>query len=140
MSAWPKLRLTSTAILVSFIAAVTVDSGFLPSRPDAISSSGVSGELEIDFCGAWEQMPAVERGSALVWLPSFVVLIVQGLRNRAVPRWLASVGLICFFVMLRYQWWNLQHCHSGPSIALSLVWAVCFIAICLQEIVSRPAR
>ena len=79
-------RIGTGAALLSF--AVSLAIGMLSHKPPQRVTSLT---IAWDPCTMMRgQISAAVRVSALLWLGSFLVLIVQGLRNRSVPRWVTA--------------------------------------------------
>lgn len=129
-------RITSGAALG--VLALHLAARHLLPPPDltTVSSAGAPGW---DPCSVWEQMPALMQVLALVFLVSFVVLTVQGLRNHAVPRWLAIAGLAGLVPIVDHKLW-LIHCSNKVSVVTFFIWLLAFALVCLHQILQRPAR
>lgn len=80
------------------------------------------------------------RLSVLVWFGSFLVLIVQGLRNRSVPRWVAAVSLIAFGLTTYSKVWREMRCDAPAGIVAFFVWTATVGLMCLHQILRARGR
>ena len=86
-------RITSGAVLAVYVAGI-IYSILFPHTSRPTETAAADGTVTFDVCGMmWEQMSAMKQVAALLWGTSFMVLLVQGLRNRPVRRWVTVVGL-----------------------------------------------
>src|SRR5262245_15838017 len=93
-------RMTSSAVVAVYVAGIVYSLLPHPSRPP--ETADADGAVTFDVCGMmWEQMSPMKQVTALLWGTSFMVLLVQGLRNRPV-RWVTVVGLVSLGVTLWY--------------------------------------
>ncbi len=117
---------------------------FLPEslmvRPRAPVKAAVEGAVGFDLCTAWEQIGGLIRLSALIWSATFLYLLVQGLRNRTVPRVIAIISIVASAPSVRNQLWRVQHCQSNLGIALFWVWIMVVGLMCVHHIIQRPVR
>ncbi len=56
-----------------------------------------------------------KRVVALIYCFAFIVVIIQGLRNRAASRWIATAGVVSTCILLADELWRSQNCWSGLS-------------------------
>jgi hypothetical protein len=124
-----------TYLLVSAIEWVAESPHAAP--PTVGSEPGVE---RFDPCMMWEQVPATVRISTLVWFTSFLILLVQGFRNRAVPRWLAIACLIAVVPTFHHQLWRVQQCYTklGAVDFWICIGTVCLM--CLHQAFQRRLR
>ena len=78
--------------------------------------------------------------AALVWFATFLSLLVQGIRNRTVPRVVPIVSLIASAPSLRNQLWRTQHCDVNLGIVVSWVWIMAVGLMCFHHLIQRPVR
>ena len=95
-------------------------------------SAGATADLSP--CYLWEQLPVVTRLSALLFLPSFPILVVQGLRNRSVPRWMSAACLLGFAGVLQHEMWRSLACRNRFEMVSSLFWAGTVVLMCVYQI------
>jgi hypothetical protein len=88
----------------------------------------------------WEQMSVVSRVSILIWFVSFPVLVVQGLRNRPVPWWVATASLISYGGVLKHEAWRWFACDTRPEIIASLICAGTVILMSIYQVLNPTAR
>jgi hypothetical protein len=76
----------------------------------------------------------------LIWFAAYVVFIIQGLRNRSGPRWLAIAGALALPLWVQSDWWRVSAgCVSDRSVAILLLWAGMTILMFVHHIVQRPS-
>jgi len=75
--------------------------------------------VAVDRGATWEQMPPMKKVAGLLCIGSFLILLLQGLRNRRVPRWLTVVGLVSQVAITWYNRWEIENCWT-PSSFVSL--------------------
>jgi hypothetical protein len=93
---------------------------------------------DLNPCFMWEQMSAMSRLSVLIWFASFSVLVVQGLRNRPVPWWVAAVSLISFGGVLKYEGWRWVACNTTrPEKIAALGRAGTVILMSVHQLIGR---
>jgi hypothetical protein len=83
---------------------------------------------------------SADRLSALVWIVTFFILIVQGLRNRAVSRITALVSLVAFGITLYHELWRVRHCYSTFGIASFCLCTSAVALMCLHHFLHRPVH
>jgi len=60
----------------------------------------------------------------LVCIAAFTVFMVQGLRNRPGPRWLAIAGVPALAAAIMSDWWQISAgCYSTGGVAFLFLWA-----------------
>ena len=129
-------RVTSMLVVVTYLLVSTIE--WVAESPHAASPTVAS---EFDPClMLWEQVPATVRISTLVWFTSFLILLVQGFRNRAVPRWLAIACLIALVPTFHHQLWRVQQCYTklGAVDLWICIGTVCLM--CLHQTFQRRLR
>jgi hypothetical protein len=127
-------RYSSGAVLL--IIVMPLASALLPiealHRTESNSTSGTWNP-----CFMWEQVPPLVRISVLVYAVAFIVHLIQGLRNRAAPRWLGIAGLVSLAVTARSQLWRVMGCYSGfDKIAFFLY--IAFLGLMFLHHVVQP--
>lgn len=132
-------RVTSSVFVISYvlvIASQLLVNGLRGHESATVDEVGVA---QFDPCTMWEQMPATVVLSSIVWFVSFVILLVQGLRNRSAPRWLAITCLVALGPTVNHNLsWRLQHCYT--KVGRVGFW-ICVSAVglmCLHQILQRP--
>jgi hypothetical protein len=91
--------------------------------------------VTIEFpCGMWEQVPVRTRLGALAGFGSFCVLIIQGLWNRAAPRWVALLCPISLGVMLEHTWWATYHCAARALLIAELIFLTMLCLMCIRHL------
>ena len=130
-------RAPAIALLVTLGALVAIGL-LLPNLPSPTpESSTAPGTVSFDPCLMWRQVPWSERLSALVWLGSFVVLMLYAIGNSR-ARWWAGVNLITLALNIHYQYaWTSSSCYTTQDVALSSIWVAALALICLQHIFSE---
>jgi hypothetical protein len=89
---------------------------FPDSYQQIINASTTDGSVTFDLCDfMWEQMGIGKRVAALVCGFAFLVVIIQGLRNRAASRWIASAGVVSTGILLADDFWRIQNCGTALS-------------------------
>lgn len=103
-------RLTSSAVLIVYVVGIIY--AILFSQTSRLTETAAAdGSVTFDRCGVmWEQMSPMKKLTALICGISFLVLLVQGLRNRPVRRWVTVVGLFSLGVTLWYDRWRIENC------------------------------
>jgi hypothetical protein len=117
-------RMTSSAVVAVYVAGIIYSVLFSQTaRPT--ETAATDGAVSFDLCNMWEQMSAMKQIGALLWGTSFMVLLVQGLRNRPVRRWVTVVGLVSLGVTLWYDRWRVENCWTGFTfVAMAAVIAM----------------
>jgi hypothetical protein len=123
----------STGAALLSIAMSILTGIFFHRSPESTVASTVGW----DPCMMWEQMAVTVRLSALLCFGSFLVLIVQGLRNRSVPRLLSVVGLISFGVVTQHALWREMRCDTQPGQVAFFIWIAAAVLMCLHQIVQH---
>lgn len=118
-------RVSSGAVLVAWIVEMR-----LPV-PRHVQTGG------FDPCYLWEQMPADEKLAVLVFFPALLVLLVQGLRNRPVPRWLAIAALVALGPVAKDLIRQQSLCGRQPNFGF-YCWAGAVVLMCLHQMLQRP--
>ena len=131
-------RLTSGVVLVILLLGVTIGSLAPSPLPQVSPPTSEQGAVGFDPCGMWRQIPPIERLSVLLFLGSLLVLMVQGLRNREAPRWLALGNLITLGLLAKYEWWQVSHCYTKLDIGTCFVSVSALVLMCLHRILRRP--
>lgn len=117
--------MTITYRWTSIIALASLVTMFLsPSWLSPPQRSGVTldspGVLAWDPCRAYAQMSASAKGGTFVFLAAFVVLLIQGLRNRQGSRSLAILGLLSTPLLVISDWWRISAgCYSPSALTLN---------------------
>ncbi len=128
--------IVATTFVLVFAIELLFDNSHVP-RPASVSEIGA---FQIDPCTMWEQIPATVRLSTIVSFVTAVILLVQGLRNRSVPRWLATLCLVAPVPTINHEYWQRQECYT--KFTATLLW-ICFFAaavMCLHPIFQRPPK
>jgi hypothetical protein len=107
--------MTSSAVLIVYVVGIIYGIFFSQtSRPT--KTAAADGTVAFDLCGVmWEQMSPMKQLAALGSAISFLVLLVQGLRNRLVQRWVTVVGLVSLGMILWYERWRIENCWTTFS-------------------------
>ncbi len=91
-------RLTSVLVIAIYVIWAASEA-LLNSSPTRVLKENLeTGVIQFDSCLMWEQIPAAVRISNLLWFGSLLALLVQGMRNRSAPRWLA---IACLMALIR---------------------------------------
>src|SRR5690242_20633109 len=107
-------RITSIAVLLVIAMTLSVPRSVVVRTPmDATVSS--AGDVYFDPCSMWEQIAVSVRIATLAWVATFLALLIQGLRNRTLPRFVPLIGVAGFVWSIRGQWWELSHCESNTG-------------------------
>lgn len=122
-------RVSSGAVLVAFAADFVVGTWFHGTPPPRATG--------FDPCHLWVQMGVMEKLSPLVCFVSSVVLLVQGLRNRPAPRWLAVSGLVALPVSVWLSLWRVMPCYGGPAKTSFFLCIVALIWMHLHHLLQR---
>ena len=134
-------RVTSGSVLIVFILIEAIELLFQKSpEPKTASTVGEAVVVGWNPCMMGEQLSPIVRLSYLVWFGTFVVVIVQGLRNRPVARWLSIVSLIALGITVNHVRWEWIHCYIRPSLTTFLVWVFAVTLMCVHQIVQRPVH
>jgi hypothetical protein len=121
-------RWTTIPVLLAFACSAVVHG--------LIQSAALTDDL--NPCFMWEQMSTMSRLSVLIWFVSFPVLVVQGLRNRPVPWWVAAASLISFGGVLKYEGWRWIACNTTrPEIIAELGRAGTVILMSVHQLLGR---
>ena len=96
-------------------------------------TAATDGTVSFDLCNMWEQMSAMKQLGALLCGASFMVLLVQGLRNRPVRRWVTVVGLVSLGVTLWYDRWRIENCWTP----ISFVVLAAIVLMYVHQLLSR---
>ena len=133
-------RITSAFVAITYAIVVASESLSTSSRVPAIRESVESGVVRFDPCQMWDQIPATVRASTIAFLGSFLVLFVQGLRNRSAPRWLAIACLVALVPMVNYQLWTVQRCYTKVEALGFWMCISALVLMCLHQIFGRRTR
>lgn len=132
-------RWTSGAALV--LLTLPIVEMFLPPaplRPRYIQPH--SGAVGWDPCSLVAQLHPMYKLIVLVCFGAYVVFLVQGLRSRSGPRWLAVAGALALLLWIESDWWRVSAgCVSNRSIAILLLWAGTACLMFLHHLVQRPS-
>jgi hypothetical protein len=102
-------RMTSSAVLAVYVVGIIYSVLFPRHREPTMTAA--DGIVAFDPCVVlWEQMSPVKQLAALLGSGSFLVLLVKGLGNRPVQRWVTVVGLVSLGAMLWYNRWMFENC------------------------------
>ena len=124
-------RLTSSLIIVFWILSIVYTAFQGRGGPQPI---GQDGTATFDLCGMWEQVSPIKQLAVLIAAPSLLAVFVQGLRNRAAPRWVILVALVGLTVSLVYDSWGIENCWTVWSfIELGAVLIMCIISARLYQ-------
>jgi uncharacterized membrane protein YhaH (DUF805 family) len=130
-------RVVSAVVLATFLSLYVIgllfDKALVPAAK--VAEPGV---VQFNVCNMWEQIPATVRLSTIVSFVTTLILLVQGLRNRSVPRWLAALCLVAPFPSINHEYWQRQECYT--KFGATLFW-ICVFAVglmCLHQIFQRP--
>jgi hypothetical protein len=95
--------------------------------------------LSITDCDmAWWSRGLIQRAAKACWQTTFGVLIGQGIRKRAGPRWMAATSMIAFPVFLYEKVWVMDCTPQVEKVAYLAMTAVLF-PFCLHHLLSRRA-
>jgi hypothetical protein len=95
---------------------------------------------DVPMCLVRGDLSSLGKVAVVVWPVSFVILMVQGLRNRGVPRWLSIISLVAF-VFLFYGDLEMRvtsDCYTRSGILRVSVWMFAVGLMCLHQIFQRP--
>jgi hypothetical protein len=136
------MRISYRAVSSLVVTALVLISaiGFLfdkspVSVPTTVSGTGI---VQFDPCMMLDQIPASVRLDTFVWCGSFLALLVQGMRNRSAPRWLALVCLVALGPIVSQEYWRLQHCYTKLGTGIFWIWISAVSLMCLHQILQRP--
>ena len=87
----------------------------------------------------WEQLPQSVRLGSLACL-GLPIVLVQGLRNRAAPLWLATAALVGFVITAHHWLWRVQTCYSTAGVTAFWIESAAICLMCLHHIVQRPTK
>ncbi|HEY6392551.1 MAG TPA: hypothetical protein VIX89_14810 [Bryobacteraceae bacterium] len=130
-------RAMGVMVLAVFLAEILTPEHLL-TRPLPAGLSLPPGGVSFDLCAAWEQIGWICRLSSLVWIVTFIMILVQGLRNRTVGPAIALVSLTTLAITTYYQRWHFQHCYSNIGIASVVLWVSAVSLMCIQQALQRP--
>jgi len=130
-------RTSSIAVIMVFAGMFVVPESLMV-RPRIPAGSAIEGGVTFDPCFMWDQVAWTIRLAFLVWFGTFLPLLVQGLRNRTLPRLMAVVCLIAFGWSLQDQLWRVQHCQSNFGIGVYAVWVATVALMGLHHVLQRP--
>jgi uncharacterized membrane protein YhaH (DUF805 family) len=130
-------RVASIAVVLAVVLQFIVPESMFV-RPRIPTGQNAEGTISFDPCFMWEQIAWTIRLATFVWLGTFLPLLVQGLRNRTLPRLVAVVSLIAFFLSLQDQPFRVLHCQSNFGISVFLTWVLAVALLCFQHAVQRP--
>jgi hypothetical protein len=102
--------IVATIFVLVFAIEFLFDKALVPAK--TVAEPGV---VQFNVCTMWEQIPATVRLSTIVSFVTTFVLLVQGLRNRSVPRWLAALCLVAPFPSINHDYWQRQECYTKFS-------------------------
>ena len=135
-------RVTSGLVIATYLLLIFSEYLFHPSRPVHDPVAPVkAGAIQFDPCGMWiSQMPMTVIIPGLFFSVSMPILLVQGMRNRSVSRWLAVASLISLGPVVNDQLWMVQHCYSTLGVVGFWVCNAAVALMCLHQIVQRPLK
>jgi hypothetical protein len=90
-----------------------------------------------DPCFLWEQIPQSVRIASLWFFAALVVVSVQGLRNRAAPRWLAA-GALPALAVAEHERYRFLNCYGRVDKALFAGYTALIVVMFLHHVVQRP--
>jgi hypothetical protein len=133
-------RISSIVVVLVVLGMFLLPNSLLV-RPIAPTRALVDGTVSLDPCFTiWGQSGWLIRLSALVWIGTFLYLLVQGFRNRTVPLAVAIVSLVAFGLSLHNQLWRVQHCDANLGIIVFWVWITAVGLMCVHHILQRLVR
>ncbi len=125
-------------LLAFALVAVTPASVFV--RPSAPATPTPDGAISFDPCFLVGQVGWLVRLAALSWTVTFLPLLVQGLRNRTLPKTFGILSLIAFVPIVIHGFWRVQNCETNAGVAFSVVQVVTVVVMSLHHIVPRPVN
>jgi uncharacterized membrane protein YhaH (DUF805 family) len=125
--------IVATIFVLVFAIEFLFDKALVPAK--TVAEPGV---VQFNVCTMWEQIPATVRLSTIVSFVTTFVLLVQGLRNRSVPRWLAALCLVAPFPSINHDYWQRQECYTKFSATLFWICIFAVAVMCLHQIFQRP--
>jgi len=123
-----RYRITSLAALAA--TALLCLSGLLPGPRRPVS---------FDPCMLWVQVPFLVKLATALLFYAFLVFLLQGIRNRPGPRWLAVVGLCSLLVLAHDRLWWWQSCSTPSHIAIDCLWGAAMSTMLLHHAL-QPRR
>jgi hypothetical protein len=132
---WISYRVASVAGVVVCVGTFAVPESSTVRRGIPIVHNA-DGTIPFHPCFMWEQISWTIRLATLVWLVTFVLLLVQGLRNRTLPRAVAVVSLTAFFLTLQDQPFRALHYRSNFGIAVFTTWVLAVALLSFLHAVS----
>jgi hypothetical protein len=129
-------RTSSILVLLVLLAAILTPESLTMRRP--VLTRLANGDFPMDFCNTTEYIGWKYRLAAYVWVVTFLIMIVQGLRKRTVFRLTAMVSLVAFGITLHHELWRVQHCYSNFGIASFCFWTWAVALMCLHHFLQRP--
>lgn len=133
-------RMTSALFIAAYVIFVASGLLFNPSLKPAIQTNLDVNVFQLDLCTMWEQVPAALRISTLLCFGSLLVLLIQGMRNRSVPRWLAIACLITLIPTVNHELWRVQQCYTTLSKVGFWVCISATVLMCFHQMFQRPDR
>lgn len=128
-------RVSSGAVLLVLVVLIA-NKLLFHEQISALGDTAVI-SLHSDYRG---HLVPVVAFSILVWLGSFFILMMQGLRNRTVPRSVATVSLVAFaaWIIPLLRRVILAHSYTPSGIALLFIWVLAVVLMCVHQIVRGP--
>jgi hypothetical protein len=133
-------RVSSMIVVVTYLLLALMEQVVGSSQPASPTRASESGVETFNPCMMWEQIPVTVRVATIVWFPSFLVLLVQGFRNRAVPRWVAAACLITIIPVINHQLWRVQQCYTKLAAVDFWICVGTVYLMCLHQLFQRPRR
>src|SRR5271163_3094000 len=130
-------RVVSSIVAVTFVVVAVIGLLFDSSRARKFTSVAVDGAIQIDPCTMWEQIPTAVRLSTTLSSVTTLILLVQGFRNRSVPRWAAILCLVAPIPTIHHEYWQRHECYT--KLSATLLW-ICIFAVglmCVRQILHR---
>ena len=124
-------RWSSGLVIVAYGLSLVSDSLFGMAKPAKLG-------LGWDPCSSWEQSRLLFTLSKLICTIAVPTMLVQGLRNRAAPRWLAILAFPAVFLVSQHWLWRVQSCYSTAGTTGFWVDVSALCIMCLHHIIQRP--
>src|SRR5215471_14322303 len=123
-------RLTSLTYVILYVTHIVVSSLLSSRASPGRTVPDAPGVAEWDPCYMWEQIPALIRVSTLIFLFSFLTVLIQGFRNRPAARWVALLAVAGLVPTVQHSLWRVRLCYSnfnkvGFWIELTAIGLVC---------------
>jgi hypothetical protein len=120
-------RMLSAVVLVVLVAVI-----FVPT--DSPIPLPVDGGPAFDPCTMWVTVHWTYRLPRALWLVTFAIVMVQGLRNRTTSRTIALVSLASLGVTIHYEWWEVSRCSSRFGVASFIFCTSTIALLCLLHL------